>query len=84
MSRRFWLRLNGILFALLFLACLGAAAWLSARHTMSWEWAGATQTRLSPASQRLISQLDEPVRVVLRVGLFEVGMVVALLTVIYF
>jgi ABC-type uncharacterized transport system involved in gliding motility auxiliary subunit len=62
MSRRLWLRVNAIAFAILFLACLLALGWLSTRYEASWQWAGAAH-RLSEPSQRLLAQLDGPVQV---------------------
>ncbi len=63
MKRGHWLRLHAIAFALLFAACLAALGWLSDRHAVSWQWAGA-QTRLTEASLRLLAQLDAPVQAV--------------------
>ncbi len=63
MNRRQWLRFNGALFSVLLLACLSAIAWLSTRHAVSWQWAGAAQTQLTEPSRRLLGQLDGPVQI---------------------
>ncbi|RFA30067.1 hypothetical protein CAI21_07620 [Alkalilimnicola ehrlichii] len=63
MNRRLWLRINGFLFAVLFLSCLAAIAWLSQRHDVSWQWAGAAQTQVTEPSRRLVAQMEQPVMV---------------------
>lgn len=61
--RRYWLRLNAAFFTVLFLACLSAVAWLTERHSVEWEWAGAAYSGLSESSVALARQFDKPVRV---------------------
>lgn len=63
MKRRYLLKLNAAVFTVLFLACVGAIAWLTERHSVSWDWAGAAHTGLSESSVALARQLDQPVRV---------------------
>jgi ABC-type uncharacterized transport system involved in gliding motility auxiliary subunit len=57
------LRLSGALFVLLLILALGATAWLSQRHGISWRWGGAISQELSEPSKRLLERLQAPVSV---------------------
>ncbi|WP_193222228.1 Gldg family protein [Alkalilimnicola sp. S0819] len=64
-SRLRWsLRLNAVLFTILFLALLGGLAWLSTLYSVQWRWAGAAYTELSQPSRALLARLEEPLQAV--------------------
>lgn len=56
-------RLQGISFTLLFVAVLGALAYLSTRYTFTADWTANGRNTLSEASSALLAQLDSPVTI---------------------
>lgn len=58
MSRQGWLRLHGWLFIVLLLAILAGAAWATAQLPQRWHWGGQLSQSLSPASQRLLAEIE--------------------------
>lgn len=61
---RWLLRLNGLIFVLLFLAVLITAGWLSQQYGWQWRWSGALHSSLSEPSRHLVERLEGPLRVV--------------------
>ncbi len=60
---RLRLRLENILFVVLFLTAAGLLAWLSTRYHLQADWTAGGRNTLSPASQELLKRLDGPVRI---------------------
>ena len=61
LRRRLWLQNQG--FTLLFVLVIGLLAWLSTRYPLQADWTANGRNTLSAASQTLLAQLDEPVRI---------------------
>jgi len=61
-SRRL-IRLQNILFVILFLGVIGLLAWLSTRYTYQADWTASGRNTLSEASIALLGELDGPVNV---------------------
>jgi ABC-type uncharacterized transport system involved in gliding motility auxiliary subunit len=57
------LRLQNLLFTLLFLGVVALAAWLSTRYSAQFDWTAARRHTLSEASVKVLDMLKEPVRV---------------------
>ena len=57
------LRLQNLLFLLLFLTIIGLSAWLSTRYTLQSDWTANSRNTLSESSIKLLETLDKPVRV---------------------
>ena len=57
------LRLQNLLFLLLFLAIIALSAWLSTRYTFQADWTANNRNTLSDASVQVLSTLDQPIRV---------------------
>lgn len=57
------LRLQNLLFTLLFLGVVALAAWLSTRYSAQFDWTAAHRHTLSEASVKVLDMLKEPVRV---------------------
>lgn len=60
---RLYLRLQNLLFLVLFLGVIGLLAWFSARHTFVSDWTADGRHTLSQASLTLLSTLDKPVAI---------------------
>ncbi|MEW6354405.1 MAG: GldG family protein [Pseudomonadota bacterium] len=60
---RLHVRLQNILFVVLFLAVIGMAAWLSTRYNYQADWSAGARNTLSAASQELLKKLSGPVMV---------------------
>jgi ABC-type uncharacterized transport system involved in gliding motility auxiliary subunit len=60
---RLRIRLENVLFGLLFLAAMGLLAWLSTRYNLQADWTASGRNSLSAASQALLDRLEGPVRI---------------------
>lgn len=54
------IRLQNIVFVLIFLSALAMVAWLSTRYAYQADWTLAGSNTLSPASQSLLAKVDKP------------------------
>lgn len=61
-SRR-QVRLQNLLFLVLFLSLMGLLAWLSTRYSVQADWTAGARNTLSEASQRLLARLPGPIRI---------------------
>ena len=59
------LRLQNLLFVLLFLTIIGLLGWLSTRYSMQADWTANGRNSLSLASETLLDRLDGPVHATL-------------------
>ncbi|MGX2040291.1 GldG family protein [Methylocaldum sp. MU1018] len=57
------LRLQNLLFTLLFLAAVGLAAWLSTRYTAQFDWTAGGRHTLSEASRKVLDLMKDPVTI---------------------
>jgi ABC-type uncharacterized transport system involved in gliding motility auxiliary subunit len=57
------LRLQNLLFTLLFLAAIGLLGWLSTRYTAQFDWTASHRHTLSDASRKLLDLLQGPVTI---------------------
>lgn len=57
------LRVQNVLFLLLFGAVIGLLAWLSSRYVLQMDWTAGGRNTLSKASQELLARLDGPLRI---------------------
>jgi len=57
------LRLQNLLFTLLFLAVVGLMAWLSTRYTAQFDWTAGGRHTLSEASRKVLDLMKEPVTI---------------------
>ena len=57
------LRIQNLLFMVLFLSIIGLLAWLSTQHTLQSDWTADNRNTLSEASSKLLESLDQPVEV---------------------
>ncbi|WP_434132231.1 GldG family protein [Methylocaldum sp. GT1BB] len=57
------LRLQNLLFTLLFLAVVGLVAWLSTRYTAQFDWTAGGRHTLSEASRKVLDLMKEPVTI---------------------
>lgn len=55
------LRLQAIVFMVLFLSTIGLLAWLSTRYVYETDWTSSNRHTASPATIALLGQLDKPV-----------------------
>jgi ABC-type uncharacterized transport system involved in gliding motility auxiliary subunit len=60
---RLRIRLENLLFVVLFLAAMGLLAWLSTRYHLQADWTASGRNTLSAASQALLDRLEGPVRI---------------------
>lgn len=58
---RLYIRLQNILFVVLFLAVMGILAWLSTRYTYLADWTASGRNTLSPVSQAILDKLSGPI-----------------------
>lgn len=59
---RLQIRLQNLIFYVLFLAFIGVAAWLSTQYVYKADWTYGHRNSLTPASVRLLKTLDEPLQ----------------------
>jgi ABC-type uncharacterized transport system involved in gliding motility auxiliary subunit len=57
------IRLQNLLFSLLFLVAVGLLAWLSTRYTAQYDWTASHRHTLSDASRKVLGLLQGPVTV---------------------
>jgi len=57
-----YLRLNNSVFYLLFVTTIGLLGYLSTQYSTSFDWTHGQRNTLSEATQRLLSQLDQPLK----------------------
>jgi ABC-type uncharacterized transport system involved in gliding motility auxiliary subunit len=57
------IRLQNLVFTLLFLGVIGALGWLSTRYSAQFDWTADNRHTLSPASVKLLDLLQGPVKV---------------------
>jgi ABC-type uncharacterized transport system involved in gliding motility auxiliary subunit len=60
---RLKIRLQNIIFVVLFLGIVGMLAWLSHRHTISGDWTADARNTLSSASTELLKNIDGPISI---------------------
>ena len=61
LRRRLWLQ--NLWFTLLFALVIGLLAWLSTRYPLQADWTANGRNTLSAASQTLLAQMGEPIRI---------------------
>jgi ABC-type uncharacterized transport system involved in gliding motility auxiliary subunit len=57
------IRLQNLVFTLLFLAVVGLLAWLSTRYTAQFDWTAGGRMTLSEASRKVLDLLEGPVKI---------------------
>jgi len=57
------IRLQNLIFTLLFLGAIGLLGWLSTRYTTQFDWTVGGRNTLSEASRKVLDMLEAPVRV---------------------
>lgn len=57
------LRLQNLLFTLLFLAAVGLVAWLSTRYSAQFDWTASGRHTLSEASRKVLDLMEDPVTI---------------------
>lgn len=57
------IRLQNLFFLILFLSVVGMLAWLSQRYHFEFDWTAGQRNTLSEATQKLLTQLDQPLSV---------------------
>ena len=62
--QQFTLRLQNILFVVLFLTVIGLLAWLGKTYHQSFDFTASQQNSLSPTTQQLLTRLDKPLSLV--------------------
>ncbi len=62
------LRLQGVLFALLFTGVVGMLAWLSTQYVYQADWTAGARNTVSDDTRRLLANLDAPVNITAYVG----------------
>lgn len=60
---RFMIRLQNIVFVVLFLAVMGMLAWLSTRYSFTSDWTQGSRNSLSPASISLLQTIPDDVEI---------------------
>lgn len=55
-------RIEPLVFHLLLALCIAAAAWLSQRYSLAWDWSETGRNSLSGPSQQLLAKLQAPLR----------------------
>lgn len=58
-----FIRLQNVVFTLLFLGVLGLLAWLSTQYTAQFDWTANSRNSLSTPSIQLLKQLTHPIEV---------------------
>ena len=57
------IRLQNLIFTLLFLAVIALLGWLSTRYSLKFDWTASAQHTLSPASVKVLDLFHEPIQV---------------------
>lgn len=57
------IRIQNVLFTLLFLVVVGLLAWLSTQHRVQSDWTAGGRNTLSETSQSLLAKLDSPIQI---------------------
>lgn len=57
------LRLQNLLFTVLFLAVVGLVAWLSTRYSAQFDWTAGSRHTLSDASRKVLDLMKEPITI---------------------
>lgn len=65
------LRLQGLLFAVLYTGIIGMLAWLSTQYVYQADWTYGARNTISEDTRRLLDSLDEPVNITAYVGPIE-------------
>ena len=60
---RLLLRLQSLVFAVLFIAILGMLAWLSTQYVYQADWTTGARNTISDGSRRLLGEMDQPVHI---------------------
>ena len=60
---RLLLRLQSLIFAVLFIAIIAMLAWLSTQYVYQADWTSGARNTISDGSRRLLDEMDEPVRI---------------------
>ena len=60
---RLLLRLQSLIFAVLFIAIIGMLAWLSTQYVYQADWTSGARNTISDGSRKLLDSLDQPVRI---------------------
>ncbi|MEN8204618.1 MAG: GldG family protein [Pseudomonadota bacterium] len=60
---RMLLRLQSLVFAILFIAIIGMLAWLSTQYVYQADWTTGARNTISDGSRRLLGEMDQPVQV---------------------
>lgn len=63
LSRQTRLRVQNLLFLLLFGTAVGLLAWLSQRYTVQFDWTAGGRNTLAPASRALLARLPGPLTI---------------------
>jgi ABC-type uncharacterized transport system involved in gliding motility auxiliary subunit len=61
-------RLQGLVFAVLFIGIIGMLAWLSTQYVYQVDWTFGSRNTISEDSRRLLDGLDQPVNITAYVG----------------
>jgi len=62
------LRLQGVVFAVLFTGVIGMLAWLSTQYVYQADWTAGARNTVSDDTRRLLARLDAPVNITAYVG----------------
>ncbi len=57
------IRLQNLIFSLLFVTVMGLLAWLSTRYSAQFDWTAASRHTLSEASRKVLGALEGPVKI---------------------
>ena len=60
---RLLLRLQSLVFAVLFIAILGMLAWLSTQYVYQADWTTGARNTISEGSRRLLGEMDQPIQI---------------------
>ncbi len=66
---RIQLRLQGLLFAVLFSGIIGMLAWLSTQYSIQFDWTAGARNTVSEDTRALLDTLNEPVAITAYVGI---------------
>jgi ABC-type uncharacterized transport system involved in gliding motility auxiliary subunit len=57
------IRLQNLIFSLLFITVMGLLAWLSTRYSIQFDWTAASRHTLSEASRKVLGALQGPIKI---------------------
>jgi ABC-type uncharacterized transport system involved in gliding motility auxiliary subunit len=60
---RLLLRLQSLIFSVLFIAIIGMLAWLSTQYVYQSDWTRGSRNTISDGSRRLLDEMDQPVQI---------------------